>query len=175
MQWNLNHHQWYWNNKKCVWIFAPFAHKECLKIGKHLAGPVHAESLTLLRTLVLLRCPQLKKIFSNGMIQQLSKLEDLRVEECDQIEEIIMKSENNGFEANQLPRLKTLTLLHLLRLRSIWVDDSLEWWSLQRIEISMCHMLKRLPFNNANATKLRCIEGAASMVGSTTMDGWRCH
>ncbi|KAL6328850.1 hypothetical protein AAG906_003867 [Vitis piasezkii] len=123
------------------------------------SGPVHAESLTLLRTLVLLRCPQLKKIFSNGMIQQLSKLEDLRVEECDQIEEIIMKLENNGLEANQLPRLKTLTLLHLLRLRSIWVDDSLEWRSLQRIEISMCHMLKRLPFNNANATKLRCIEG----------------
>ena len=101
--------------------------KNVLKLESIWQGPVHAESLTLLRTLVLLRCPQLKKIFSNGMIQQLSKLEDLRVEECDQIEEIIMKSENNGLEANQLPRLKTLTLLHLLRLRSIWVDDSLEW------------------------------------------------
>ncbi|XP_010658104.1 disease resistance protein RPS2 [Vitis vinifera] len=133
--------------------------KNVLKLESIWQGPVHAESLTLLRTLVLLRCPQLKKIFSNGMIQQLSKLEDLRVEECDQIEEIIMKSENNGLEANQLPRLKTLTLLNLPRLRSIWVDDSLEWRSLQRIEISMCHMLKRLPFNNANATKLRCIEG----------------
>ena len=133
--------------------------KNVLKLESIWQGPVHAESLTLLRTLVLLRCSQLKKIFSNGMIQQLSKLEDLRVEECDQIEEIIMKLENNGLEANQLPRLKTLTLLHLLRLRSIWVDDSLEWRSLQRIEISLCHMLKRLPFNNANATKLRCIEG----------------
>ncbi|KAL6311914.1 hypothetical protein AAG906_025844 [Vitis piasezkii] len=119
--------------------------KVCLNI---CTGPVYAGSLTHLRTLVLLRCPQLKKIFSNGMIQQLSKLEDLRVEECDQIEEIIMKSENNGLESNQVPRLKTLTLLNLPRLRSIW-----------RIEISMCHMLKRLPFNNANATKLRCIEG----------------
>ncbi|KAL6329110.1 hypothetical protein AAG906_007656 [Vitis piasezkii] len=88
--------------------------KNVLKLESIWQGPVHAESLTLLRTLVLLRCPQLKKIFSNGMIQQLSKLEDLRVEE--------------------------LAIL-------------------QRIEISMCHMLKRLPFNNANATKLRCIEG----------------
>ena len=122
-------------------------------------GPVHAGSLTRLRTLTLVKCPQLKRIFSNGMIQQLSKLEDLRVEECDQIEEVIMESENNGLESNQLPRLKTLTLLNLPRLRSIWVDDSLEWRSLQTIEISTCHLLKKLPFNNANATKLRSIKG----------------
>ncbi|KAL6328736.1 hypothetical protein AAG906_003753 [Vitis piasezkii] len=122
-------------------------------------GPVHAGSLTRLRTLTLVKCPQLKRIFSNGMIQQLSKLEDLRVEECDQIEEVIMESENNGLESNQLPRLKTLTLLNLPRLRSIWVDDSLEWRSLQTIEISTCHLLKKLPFNNVNATKLRSIKG----------------
>ena len=122
-------------------------------------GPVHAGSLTRLRTLTLVKCPQLKRIFSNGMIQQLSKLEDLRVEECDQIEEIIMESENNGLESNQLPRLKTLTLLNLKTLTSIWGGDPLEWRSLQVIEISKCPKLKRLPFNNDNATKLRSIKG----------------
>ena len=70
-----------------------------------------------------------------------------------------MESENNGLESNQLPRLKTLTLLNLKTLTSIWGGDPLEWRSLQVIEISKCPKLKRLPFNNDNATKLRSIKG----------------
>ena len=120
-------------------------------------GPVLAGSLTRLRTLVLLKCRVLTKIFSNGMIQQLCKLEHLRVEECDEIEEIIMRSENSELESNQLRRLKTLTLLNLPKLTSIWAHDSLKWASLERIEISICPMLKKLPFNINNAPKLRCI------------------
>ena len=120
-------------------------------------GPVLAGSLTCLRTLVLLKCRVLTKIFSNGMIQQLCKLEHLRVEECDEIQEIIMRSENSELESNQLRRMKTLTLLNLPKLTSIWTHDSLEWASLERIEISICPMLKKLPFNINNAPKLRCI------------------
>nr|CAN74437.1 hypothetical protein VITISV_022952 [Vitis vinifera] len=133
--------------------------KNVLKLKSIWQGPVHAGSLTRLRTLTLVKCPQLENIFSNGIIQQLSKLEDLRVEECDKIQEIIMESENDGLVSNQLPRLKTLTLLNLQTLTSIWGGDSLEWRSLQVIEISMCPKLKRLPFNNDNATKLRSIKG----------------
>ncbi|XP_034702560.1 disease resistance protein At4g27190-like [Vitis riparia] len=133
--------------------------KNVLKLKSIWQGPVHAGSLTRLRTLTLVKCPRLENIFSNGIIQQLSKLEDLRVEECDEIQEIIMESENNGLESNQLPRLKTLTLLNLKTLTSVWGGDPLEWRSLQVIEISMCPELKRLPFNNYNATKLRSIKG----------------
>ncbi|RVW44405.1 Disease resistance protein RPS2 [Vitis vinifera] len=127
---------------------------------KHvLKGFVPDGSLAQLTTLTLTKCPELKRIFSSGMIQQLPSLQHLRVEECYQIEEIIMVSENHGLNVDALPRLKTLVLIDLPKLRSIWVDDSLEWPSLQRIKISMCYMLKRLPFNNANAAKLRFIEG----------------
>ena len=133
-----------------------------LKLESIWQGPIHARSLTQLTTLTLVNCPELKKIFSNDMIQQLSKLQHLRVEECDQIEEIIMGSKNIVLEFYSLPRLKTLVLLDLPKLRSIWVDESLEWPSLQSIKISMCDMLKRLPFNIANATKLRLIEGQQS-------------
>ena len=76
-----------------------------------------------------------------------------------------MESENNGLESHSLSRLKTLVLINLPKLRSIWVDDSLEWPSLRRIKIAMCDMLKRLPFNNANANKLRFIEGQQSWWG----------
>lgn len=130
-----------------------------LKLESIWQGPVHAGSLTQLRTLTLVKCPQLKKIFCNALIQQLSKLEDLSVENCGQIEEMITKSEKDVSESNQLPRLKTLTLLNLPKLRLICDDDSLQWRSLRRIEISMCGMLKSLPFNYANSTKLRQIKG----------------
>ncbi|RVW73867.1 hypothetical protein CK203_059906 [Vitis vinifera] len=70
--------------------------KNVLKLKSIWQGPVHAGSLTRLRTLTLVKCPRLENIFSNGIIQQLSKLEDLRVEECDEIQEIIMESENMG-------------------------------------------------------------------------------
>ena len=133
-----------------------------LKLESIWQGPDYPGSLAQLKNLTLSKCPELKKILSKGMIQQLPQLQYLRVEDCRQIEEIVMESENNGLEANVLPSLKTLILLDLPKLTSIWVDDSLEWPSLQRIKISMCNMLRRLPFNNANATKLRFIEGQES-------------
>ncbi|KAJ9687688.1 hypothetical protein PVL29_016249 [Vitis rotundifolia] len=134
--------------------------KNVPKLRSIWQGPVPERSLAQLTTLTLTKCPELKKIFSDGMIQQLSKLQHLRVEECHQIEEII-DSENQVFEVNALPRLKTLVLIDLPKLRSIWVD-SLEWPSLQRIQIGMCYMLTRLPFNNTNATRLSHIEGQQS-------------
>ena len=51
-----------------------------------------------------------------------------------------------------------LVLSNLPNLTSIWIDDSLKWSSLEKIEISMCEKLKKLPFNNENAINLRCIE-----------------
>lgn len=125
-------------------------------------GPVHTGSLANVTTLSLYKCPEMKKIFSTGMIQQLSQLQNLIVEECPEIEELIMESENRGLIPSALPKLKTLVLVDLSKLRSIWIDDSLDWPSLERITVSKCSLLTRLPFNNDNATKLRCIEGQQS-------------
>lgn len=133
-----------------------------LRLRSIWEGSIPHGSLAQLISLTLTKCPELKKIFSNGMIQQLPELQYLKVEECHQIEEIIMESENLDIETNVLPRLKTLELIDLPKLSSIWVDDSLEWPSLLRIQISECHMLKRLPFNDVNAAKLRHIEGQQS-------------
>jgi disease resistance protein RPS2 len=121
-------------------------------------GVVHSGSLARLKTLTLCQCPSLKKIFSKGMIEQLSVLQNLKVEKCSEIEEIIMESENNDLTSDVLPNLKTLVLLELRKVRSIWISDSIKWSSLEKIEISMCQELKRLPFNNENAINLGCIK-----------------
>ncbi|KAK9287392.1 hypothetical protein L1049_015810 [Liquidambar formosana] len=93
-------------------------------------GPVHFESLVLLTTLTLQKCPKLKKLFSNGMIQQLSELQHLTLEECSEIEEIIMESENVGLDSNALPRLRTLLPFNndnATKLGSIECEES--WWN----------------------------------------------
>ena len=133
-----------------------------LRLASIWNGLVPDGSLGQLTTLTLIKCPELKKVFSNGMIQQLPQLQNLRVEECHQMEEIIMEPENGGLEANPLPRLMTLVLLDLPTLKSIWIDDSLNWPSLRKIKISACSMLKKLPFKIENATRLRSIEGQNS-------------
>ena len=61
----------------------------------------------------------LKKIFSNDMIEQLFELEHFSVEECHEIEEIITKFENCGLEPKVLPKLKTLVLSDLPKVKSI--------------------------------------------------------
>ena len=133
-----------------------------LRLASIWNGFVPDGSLGQLTTLTLIKCPELKKVFSNGMIQQLPQLQHLRVEECHQMEEIIMEPENGGLEANPLPRLMTLVLLDLPTLKNIWIDDSLNWPSLRKIKISTCRELKKLPFNMLNATRLRSIEGQNS-------------
>jgi disease resistance protein RPS2 len=125
-------------------------------------GVVHSGSLARLKTLTLCQCPSLKKIFSNKMIAQLSGLQNLKVEECSEIEEIIMESENSDLELDALQNLKTLVLLDLPKVRSIWIRDSIKWSSLEKIEISKCQLLTRLPFNNENAINLDYIEGQQS-------------
>ncbi|KAK7819856.1 probable disease resistance protein At4g27220 [Quercus suber] len=121
-------------------------------------GPVHSGSLANLTSLILKKCPKLKKIFSNGMIKELCRLQHLIIEGSLEIKEIITKFENNEFEPKVLPKLKTLELYDLPKVESICTDDSLEWPALENIKISMCQSLTRLPFNCENAVKLRCIE-----------------
>ncbi|XP_034701836.1 disease resistance protein RPS2-like [Vitis riparia] len=110
-------------------------------------GPVQARSLSQLTTVTLSKCPKLKMIFSEGMIRQFLQLKHLRVEECYQIEKIIMESKNTQLENQALPELKTLVLFDLPKLTSIWAKDSLQWPFLQEVKISKCSQLKSLPFN----------------------------
>uniref|UniRef100_A0A5B7A169 Putative NB-ARC domain-containing disease resistance protein isoform 1 n=1 Tax=Davidia involucrata TaxID=16924 RepID=A0A5B7A169_DAVIN len=120
-------------------------------------GPMRSGSLSNLETLVLRSCPMLIKIFPHRVIQQLNKIQSLEIEDCSEIEEIILEAE---IDANLpvLPELKKLTLVNLPKLKSIYANESLEWPSLEELEISKCPTLHKLPFNKDNAVKLNSIK-----------------
>ncbi|XP_042513747.1 probable disease resistance protein At5g63020 [Macadamia integrifolia] len=120
-------------------------------------GSIRSACFAKLSTLKLNECHKLKNIFSRGMIQQLSKLQELKVENCLDMEEVIDK-DVDILESNALPRLRTLELVNLPNLSRICQCSSLDWPSLERIEIMECVELKSLPFTSNNAEKLRLIE-----------------
>ncbi|KAK3421237.1 hypothetical protein EUGRSUZ_H05030 [Eucalyptus grandis] len=125
-------------------------------------GPVPVGSLGQMTSLILYNCPKLKKIFSNGLIEQLSELKHLSVEECHEIEEIIIETENPCLDPRTLPNLKKLVVHDLPKLRSIAPNDLLIWPSLERLDIASCPSLLKLPFTRINAINLRSIDAEQS-------------
>ncbi|THG09691.1 disease resistance protein At4g27190-like [Camellia sinensis] len=123
-----------------------------------LEGYLPFGSLCKIKTLVVSDCPMLINIFSRGLVQQLSGIQQLEVEDCFEIEEIVMEFENTGMDPFVLPNLEKMTLHNMPKLRSIWANESLEWHSLKELEIRGCPNLSRLPFNKENALNLRSIK-----------------
>ncbi|CAL5379961.1 unnamed protein product [Camellia sinensis] len=113
--------------------------------------------LTKLMTLDLISCQMLVKIFPAGVIQQLHEIQYLKIDKCQEIEEIIAESDAVG-NLDVLPKLKQLILLDMPKLRSVCAIESLKWGSLEKIEILKCPILLKLPFNKDNAAKLKTIE-----------------
>ncbi|XVF29353.1 hypothetical protein REPUB_Repub15cG0113400 [Reevesia pubescens] len=120
-------------------------------------GRIPSESFGALRTLTLKDCQGMTVLFSLEMVRQLSKLQNLQVDDCTRIEKII--EADSTAESVTFPELKNFQLLGLRRLSSI-CDASLECHCLETILIKTCEELKSLPRILENASKLREIQCA---------------
>ncbi|EOX96987.1 NB-ARC domain-containing disease resistance protein [Theobroma cacao] len=129
----------------------------CLK--SVFEGPIAGKSLSKLHTIVVKICPMLRKILSNGVIQQLSKLKKLAIESCFEVEELIENYWGVEPFSYELPSLEILELIDLPKLRTICAGQPLAWPYLKVLKIFGCHELKSLPFNEDISTKLKLIEG----------------
>ncbi|KAK2988432.1 hypothetical protein RJ640_000941 [Escallonia rubra] len=122
--------------------------KNLLELESLWVGPVQQGSLGKLQTLVLSGCPMLTRIFSHGIIEQLTEIQHLEIEKCDRVKEIIiMESENAGLGLRVLPRLVELILVDMRQLRRICSDDSLEWPSLERLQRLLALILPNFKSN----------------------------
>ncbi|KAK7821277.1 disease resistance protein [Quercus suber] len=93
---------------------------------------------------------------TGDMIQLLCHLQDLQVEDCFEIKNIIEKGSIVQYDS--LPRLKNMELRNLPKLFSVCEYNSFEWPSLEITKIKTCLELKDLPFSVENAPRLRVIE-----------------
>ncbi|KAJ0034111.1 hypothetical protein Pint_26069 [Pistacia integerrima] len=105
-------------------------------------GIVPAGSFAELRILTVHACPKLKYVFSRFTSEFMPKLEELTVEDCPDVEEIMLEDENI-IDCDQiaLPRLKKLKLHYLPGLVNIWRSG---WPSLELISFYDCPRLKKI-------------------------------
>ncbi|KAK2989402.1 hypothetical protein RJ640_002232 [Escallonia rubra] len=116
------------------------------------------QSLSKLKTLVLIKCPKLIMTLSHGVIQQLSEIRHLEIRECCGTEDIISGPSSAGLDPGVLPKLRKLVLHDMPNLERICPDKSLEWPSLEKLVIRGCPNVNEVPFTKSNAMKLISIE-----------------
>lgn len=108
-------------------------------------------TLSNLKVLKVIACDNLKTLLPLELVQQLKNLEELELERCSMLEEIIVSEAANEVVIQEnygeviLPSLHKLRLVSIPRLRSIWrglmICDSLT-----TIEVVGCPELEILPF-----------------------------
>ncbi|WMV51825.1 hypothetical protein MTR67_045210 [Solanum verrucosum] len=105
-----------------------------------------------LRCLDVSFCDKMKKLIPKWLLQYLQNLTEITVRICEEMEEIIADDEEE--QVNQcasssniivLPKLQILYLHALPELKSIY-KGRMTCGSIQRVTVSLCGKLKRLPF-----------------------------
>ena len=133
--------------------------------GADLQPSLSIGTFSCLRAFEVFNCPSIKKLFPPGLLPNLRNLEELEVDFCDNMEEIIAAEEEDeggimGEERNsssrsidatmevRLPKLRLLKLRNLSELKSI-CSGVMICDSLQELDVVHCLKLKRLPFSRA--------------------------
>uniref|UniRef100_A0A6N2MDV6 Uncharacterized protein n=1 Tax=Salix viminalis TaxID=40686 RepID=A0A6N2MDV6_SALVM len=112
-----------------------------------------------LKKLTIGECPSMKNLFSLDMLPNLTNLEEIEVDECHVMEEIITKDDEeegmmvedsiNDYAVTHLPNLKALKLSNLPELKGIF-HGALICDSLEEILVVNCPKLKRIPLSHSN-------------------------
>ncbi|KAI9186255.1 hypothetical protein LWI28_015317 [Acer negundo] len=107
-----------------------------------------------LKYIEIKRCPKIEKLFWPELVHNLQNLEEIHVEDCEQLVEIIStsdddeenKEEGKDFTVFTLPKLREMTFRNLRQLKCICNRGLLmECISLEKIKIVDCPNLKRIP------------------------------
>ncbi|KAG4189610.1 hypothetical protein ERO13_A08G233500v2 [Gossypium hirsutum] len=100
------------------------------------------------------RCPNIKRLFTPGLLLQLHSLSVIEVTFCRQMKDIIAEDNDESIENHSIdmkkttnhPMLRHLVLCELPKLKSIYTQ-TLHCDSLQVIEVFGCPRLNRIPFS----------------------------
>ena len=131
--------------------------KNLRSICKGQSLPLWSCSLLFLKVLKLYSCPQLTTIFTWDLVEILYNLEELVVEDCPEINSLVMLTAEPSW---YLPKLKKVSLHYMPKLVSVfggeWIAQSLEW-----ISFYDCPSLKILSPGEVHSSALKFIIGEA--------------
>ncbi|XP_030936495.1 disease resistance protein RPS2-like [Quercus lobata] len=124
-------------------------------LGKIWEGTIPQGSFNNLRILTVHTCPKLQFVFASSMLQFFSNLEELIVEHCPAITEIIFQDHMVDSGSGTLPRLKTLKLHYLPELVNIMQGA---WPPLENISFYNCPVLKKLGIDSNSSHTIKEIK-----------------
>ncbi|KAF3453532.1 hypothetical protein FNV43_RR03972 [Rhamnella rubrinervis] len=119
-----------------------------------LDGMVPRGCLGRLKTIEVVGCPRLRNLISFALLRLVQNLEEIKVRDCRRMRQIIAAIDSS----EMLPKLKTIELRDMANLRSI-CPRALPWPVLERIEVSNCPKLEKLPLSACNASIIKEIRG----------------
>ncbi|KAG5526216.1 hypothetical protein RHGRI_032480 [Rhododendron griersonianum] len=116
-------------------------------------APPHNIYLNL-KELVFIKCDAMKNIFPVQLLQNIPNLMSLRVDRCENVEDIIVEIAEMSDRGNHqdysnsisLPKLKRLHLRNLPRLKSIY-NGVMVCPSINSVDVHNCPMVRRLPLS----------------------------
>ena len=122
--------------------------------------PTVRGTLHFLKVLALYSCPNLTNIFNWNLVEFLDNLEELVVEDCPEINSIMLPADQQNWRRRYVPNLKKISLHYLPKLVSIFGNTpfapSWEWLSFYD-----CPSLKILFPEEVSSHKLKVIIGEA--------------
>ena len=124
-------------------------------LGRIWEGTILQGSFDNLRILTVHTCPKLQFVFASSMLQFFSNLEELIVEHCPAITEIIFQDHVVDSGSGTLPRLKTLKLHYLPELVNIMQGA---WPPLESISFYNCPVLKKLGIDSNSSHTIKEIK-----------------
>ena len=89
-----------------------------------------SSSLLFLEVLKLYSCPQSTTIFTSDLVRNLNNLEELVVEDCPEINNLVLLTDGPTWKRWYLPKLKKVSRHYMPKLVSVfggeWISQSLE-------------------------------------------------
>ncbi|KAF5444569.1 hypothetical protein F2P56_033693 [Juglans regia] len=122
-------------------------------------GPRDIKGFNNLRLLRVGGCNSLKCLFTPSIAKLLVKLEEIKVEDCDEMEEIIAKESGDEEKRDHMiafPQVKTLNLQFLQKLECFCNQTiSCKWPSLENMTMDGCKKLKMFVSTSMETPKLK--------------------
>lgn len=117
-----------------------------------------------LKRMEIVNCPQLKYLLSlNSSFMSLGQLKEIRVESCQELEELVCYGSANSPSQSLapdavFPNIQILRLKNLPKLESFCKTSAITCPLVEKVEVINCHRLRRLPLT-ITSTLIKEIKG----------------